>query len=227
MSTDPSVAGPQSESAVTSHPPTEARSARLVGSQEDSQGPLAGAPAGDEPPHAVAGAPVTNEAQHASAGSPVSDEARAGVARGPVLDAARRGVLRAVLNRIVPAYGALAGAGDLGVGDSIERTLGESARLRRLFLDGLTEIAVTAVDFVELEADRQVSVLQSIEKRWPEFFAALVEHAYRGYYTLPAVQRAVGFEPRPPQPLGHQLPPFDPAVLDLQRQRAPFWRQTS
>jgi len=149
-----------------------------------------------------------------------------------VLDAAQRALLRSVLNRIVPARVDLPGAGDLDVGDSIERTLGESTRLRRVFLDGLLEIAIgaqreTGSEFESLDAERQVSVLQTIEQQWPEFFAALVEHTYRGYYTLPAVQLAIGFAPRPPQPLGHQLPPFDPAVLDLQRQRAPFWRHTS
>jgi hypothetical protein len=53
---------------------------------------------------------------------------------------------------------------------------------------------------------------------------ALVEHTYRGYYTLPVVRRAVGVD-RPPQPIGYELPPFDPALLAVQRQRAPFWRK--
>jgi hypothetical protein len=149
-----------------------------------------------------------------------------------VLDEAHQTLLRSVLNCIVPAHGDLPGAGDLEVGASIERTLAESTRLRRLFLDGLTAIAIaaqyqTGLEFSQLDAARQVTVLQAVEQRWSDFFAALVEHTYRGYYTLAAVQLAVGFEPRPPQPLGHQLPPFDPAVLDVQRQRAPFWRRTS
>jgi len=148
----------------------------------------------------------------------------------PVLDEPRRALLRAVLNRIVPARTDLPGAGDLDVGRGIERTLAESTRLRRLFLDGLTEVAVTArqqtgAAFDELEATRQTAVLQTVEQDRPAFFVALVEHTYRGYYTLAAVQRAVGFAPRPPQPLGHQLAPFDPALLDMQRQRAPFWRR--
>jgi Gluconate 2-dehydrogenase subunit 3 len=150
----------------------------------------------------------------------------------PVLDEAQRVLLRAMLNRIVPARSDLAGAGDLDVGASIERTLAASPRLRRLFLDGLREIAITAqheagLPFMELESARQTVVMKTIEQRWPAFFIALVEHTYRGYYTLPAVQLAVGFEPRPPQPLGHQLAPFDPALLDQQRQRAPFWRPTN
>jgi hypothetical protein len=145
------------------------------------------------------------------------------------LDEPRRALLKAMLNRIVPAYGDLPGAGDLDVGAGIERTLAESTRLRRLFLDGLTEVAITAqhqtgLEFVELDSTRQSAVLETIEQRRPAFFQALVEHTYRGYYTLAAVQLAVGFEPRPPQPLGHELPPFDPALLDSQRQRAPFWR---
>jgi hypothetical protein len=148
----------------------------------------------------------------------------------PVFAAAQGALLRCILNRIVPAHDDLPGAGDLQVGDSIERTLAGSPRLRRLFLDGLREIEIAAgftPEFVDLDAASQTGVLERVEQRAPAFFVALVEHAYRGYYALAAVQVAVGFDARPPQPLGHTLPPFDPAVLDQQRQRAPFWRRTS
>ncbi|MGI9149202.1 MAG: gluconate 2-dehydrogenase subunit 3 family protein [Chloroflexota bacterium] len=147
----------------------------------------------------------------------------------PVLDAAQRALLRSVLNRIVPARLDLPGAGDLEVGDFIERTLAVSIRLRRLFLNGLREVEITTGaerEFVGLDAESQIVVLQTVEQRAAAFFVALVEHTYRGYYTLAAVQRVVGWEPRPPQPLGHSLPPFDSSLLDRQRQRAPFWRQT-
>ena len=143
----------------------------------------------------------------------------------PVLSEKQRDVLRAVCNRIVPANGSLAGAGDLGVGRTIERTLSESARLRRLFLDGLATIAITAqrthiVEFATLDEPSQIAVLENVERTSPAFFTALVEHTYRGYYTLPALRM------RPPQPIGYTLPPFDPTMLDNQRQRAPFWRRT-
>ena len=75
------------------------------------------------------------------------------------------------------------------------------------------------------DAARQIATLQTVEEHAPDFFAALVEHTYRGYYTLPAVHHAIGHESRPPQPLGHSLAPFDPALLDSQRQRLPFWRK--
>src|SRR4051794_37524693 len=142
----------------------------------------------------------------------------------PVLSDEQRALLRCVLNRVVPAAGALGGAGDLHVGASIERTLGESPRLRRLFLDGLVGVALAAAgtEFCALTSERQIAVLQGVELTSPAFFTALVEHTYRGYYTHPAVLRVLGS--RPPQPIGYELPPFDPAILDRQRERAPFWR---
>jgi hypothetical protein len=145
-----------------------------------------------------------------------------------VLDREQRVLLRAVLNRIIPARDELPGAGDLDVDVSLEQSLAGAVDLRRLFLDGLSEIDVRAGRaFVELDTASQAAVLETVERTSPKFFAALVEHTYRGYYVLPRVQRAIGFEPRPPQPLGHTLSPFDPAVLSQQRLRAPFWRRVN
>jgi hypothetical protein len=148
-----------------------------------------------------------------------------------VLDERGRVLLRAVLNRLVPARAELPGAGDLDVGDSVQDALAVSPRLRRLFLDGLSEMEIAAYrrfgrSFGGLEAAEQIHLLQEQETASPAFFEALVEHAYRGYYTLPTVRRAIGAAGRPPQPFGFELPPFDPALLNRQRLRAPFWRQT-
>jgi hypothetical protein len=116
------------------------------------------------------------------------------------------------------------------VGASIERSMAGATRLRRLLLEGLAEIGISSerqhrAPFSALESKQQTALLEAVESRLPAFFVALVEHAYRGYYALPAVHAAIGFESRPPQPLGHRLAPFDPALLDQQRRRAPFWRR--
>jgi hypothetical protein len=141
-----------------------------------------------------------------------------------VLDASQRDQLRAVLNRIIPPRPDVPGAGDLDAAASIERSLADSPDLRRLFLDGLTQIQIsTSAHFADLDAPSQTSHLERVEQEQPDFFAALVDHAYRAYYTHPAVQRAAGWQ-RPPQPMGFTLPPFDPALLVHQRTRAPFWR---
>jgi flagellar biosynthesis component FlhA len=180
---EPSVAGPQTESAVTSVE--------------------AAAPAG---PHAAPTPPI------------LSDE--------------QRRLLVAVLDRIVPAREGLAGAGGLGVDRMIERTLALTPSLRRLFLEGLTEIQVASArqrdgDFLALDAATQESVLRAVEAASPAFFAALVEHTYRGYYILPEVHAAIGYPSQPPQPAGLAMPAFREELLTIQRTRAPFWRRTS
>src|SRR5947207_1282114 len=92
----------------------------------------------------------------------------------PILSDEQRQLLTAVLDRIVPARDGLAGAGGLGVGGTIERTLALTPGLRRLFLEGLAEIAVTSVrqtdrNFLSLDAATQESVLRAVEAAVPAF----------------------------------------------------------
>lgn len=153
-----------------------------------------------------------------------------------ILDGPQRSLLEAVLSRLIPAKGELPGAGGLGIATSIERTLATTPQLRRLLLDGLTAIDLAAArrapnGFLALNGDARDEVLRQVESEQPTFFAALVNHAYHGYYTHAAVLRqleaTMGYPARPPQPLGHTLPPWDPAILAKQRERAPFWRRAT
>jgi hypothetical protein len=146
-----------------------------------------------------------------------------------VLTATELAVLAATANRIVPARDALPGAGDLGIPTTIEQTLSQSPALRRMFLDGLHAIDRSGDEpgFAARSDDEQDALLRAVESAHPVFFDLLVEHTYRGYYALPIVQRELGLSGEPPQPRGHQLPPFDPALLTIQRQRAPFWRRVN
>jgi hypothetical protein len=144
-------------------------------------------------------------------------------AGGAVLDAPRRSLLRAALNEIVPPRAELPGAGDLGVEVVIERSLVAAPHLRRLFLDGLSVLGVAG--FLNLPAGSRVEALRRLEQEQPVFFATLVDHTYRGYYTLPEVLSAIGYH-GPPQPGGGVLAPFDVELLATQRRRAPFWRRT-
>lgn len=151
----------------------------------------------------------------------------------PVLSDAERSLLIAVLNRIIPAERDLPGAGTLGIATPIERTLAISLVLRRLFLDGFVQIASEAsqhspdATFVSLDFETQDAVLHNVEQALPAFFAALVDHTYRHYYADARIHALIGWESRPPQPLGYHLLPFDPALLAQQRIRAPFWRTTT
>jgi hypothetical protein len=147
-----------------------------------------------------------------------------------VLSEEQRRLLLAVLDRIVPPRDGLPGAGGLGVDASIDRTLALTPTMRRLFLDGLAEIVSAAerqagADFATLDPASQEEILRGVEAAEPVFFAALVEHTYRGYYTLPEVHATIGYPNRPPQPLGHALPPFRDDLLQVQLGREPFWRR--
>ena len=163
------------------------------------------------------------------AGVPVSQVYA--VPESSVLSDEQRTLLTMVLDCIVPACGSVPGAGGLGVAATIDRTLAQTPKLRRVFLSGLAEIEVTShtqtgQPFSGLDAAGQESLLRRVEEAQPAFFASLVEHAYRGYYTHPQVHAAIGYPGRAPQPLGHQLAPFREELLQLQRGRQPFWRST-
>lgn len=140
-------------------------------------------------------------------------------------------LLKAILNRVIPPDGAMPGAGDLGAVEAIETALSGAPAARRLFLDGLAEVQLVAwrttdQEFVALGASEQDAILKAVETARSDFFAQLVHHAYRAYYVHPTVVRALGLDPRPPQPLGHSLPSFDPALLDRVRARGPIYRRT-
>jgi hypothetical protein len=146
-----------------------------------------------------------------------------------VLTDEQRALLVAALNRIIPAEGELPGAGDLGAASVIERRLAPAPVVRRTLLAGLAQIEIAAWQraerpFVGISAQTQDEVLRAVEQSSPLFFDLLVSHTYQAYYVNPRVLTLLGLEARPPQPLGHTLPPFDPARLARVRQRGRLYR---
>jgi len=143
---------------------------------------------------------------------------------------AQRELLMSVLNRLVPAAGAFPGAGDLDVGSYVDRVVGQSAALKRLFAQGLVQMTLTsqaqyAQPFTALLEEQHDAVLRHVEATAPEFFEALVTHTYSGYYSHPTIVRLLGMEGRPPQPRGYHLEPLDLSLLDNIKQRQPIYRQ--
>ena len=82
--------------------------------------------------------------------------------------------------------------------------------------------------FAEAAGAAREMALAKIEAAMPEAFGLVVTAAYDVYYTDPAVraviERKTGYAARAPQPGGHDLPPFDPALLEAVRSRGPLWR---
>lgn len=139
----------------------------------------------------------------------------------------RKRALAAVLDAIVPpsADGRLPGAGELGLADSVEASLGASPVLR----EGLASLderaaARAARPFAELDAPARREVLDAVAEAQPAFLGPLVLLTYLGYYRHPRVLEALGLEPRPPYPGGYAVPPTDLSLLDPVRARRPFYR---
>lgn len=128
------------------------------------------------------------------------------------------GLLAAVLDRLLPANGDLAGAGSLGLGAGIAAAV--AAPVLRVLPAGFSALAPAA----------QTAALEAVEAASPGPFHELVRFAYVEYYrdsrVLARVEHATGYPNRPPQPLGYELEPFDESLLDVVKARAPHYRDT-
>ena len=138
-------------------------------------------------------------------------------------------LLAGVLNRLLPAGEGFPAAGDLGVGAYVGDAIGRDPAARRLFLEGLGAIAATCharhgKAFEDAAARDQDDVLREVQATRPDFFDALLVHAYSGYYSRPEIVRLLGLEVWPPQPRGHHLDPFDPSLLQIVKHRPPLDR---
>ncbi len=147
-----------------------------------------------------------------------------------VFPASQHPLIRAVLNRLIPAGGGFPGAGDLDLLDHLDRAAVSSAGTRRMFVEGVRQIGLEserrhAKGFEDLAVAEQDAVLRNIESERRAFFETLVSHVYQGYYSHPTVIQLLGLEGRPPQPLGHALPPFDAAVTHSMSKRGALYRQ--
>jgi hypothetical protein len=67
-------------------------------------------------------------------------------------------------------------------------------------------------------------VLKRVETSHCQGFTALVSTVLTLYYEHPDVLAAFGWPSRPPQPLGHALPPFDEELLAPVKARGEIWR---
>ncbi len=141
----------------------------------------------------------------------------------------QRDLLIAILNRIVPASGDFPGAGDLGVAEFVDGVVGDSALLKRVFLEGLAQVEIDSdaehsKDFGELSDDQKDSILRKVESSFPEFFQALVQQTYRGYYSDSRIVTLLGLEARPPQPLGYEMEPFDMSLIEPVKKRGQIYK---
>jgi hypothetical protein len=141
------------------------------------------------------------------------------------LSAGERALLGAVLATMLPGGGDWPSAGVLDL-------TAEAERLAALAVDGLGALrrllAALPSGFAAGDADAREAALAAAEAADPTAFGAALQASYNAYYIDPRVLAVVaaqtGYRPGGPQPDGHELPPFDEAMVAVARTRAPHWR---
>jgi hypothetical protein len=158
-----------------------------------------------------------------------------------VLTPLQTALLAAVQNRLIPADGAIPGAGDAGCAERVDGYLVERREWRTELLAALQAVDVAAervrqgrtpqtaaalegTGFLNLSADERDAALRAVEGEFPRLFARLLRLTYTAYYTDATVRGAVGFEVAPPLPQGYETAPFDASRLDPIKQRGKLWR---
>lgn len=95
----------------------------------------------------------------------------------------------------------------------------------RILVDEIAARAGGPESFAASDTVSRVAGLETAQRLAPESFAGLVTAALAHYYAQPDVLEALGWPSRPPQPEGHQLPPFNADLLMPVKARGPIWRQ--
>lgn len=79
--------------------------------------------------------------------------------------------------------------------------------------------------FAMADTERRAAALRRADAAEPVAVARLVAALLTLYYQHPSAIASFGWRADPPQPQGHALAPFDAALLERVKARAPFWRR--
>jgi hypothetical protein len=141
---------------------------------------------------------------------------------------AERALLIPILDALVPPGGDFPGAGAIAL-DHILGAAAASPDLDALLCRALHAIgeAAGANGFASMSADDREAVLRRVEQSQPEAFVALVRHTYFGYYGHPTIITALGLDPTPVQPRGHNASALESPDLARVTERGPIYRRTS
>jgi hypothetical protein len=132
--------------------------------------------------------------------------------------------LRRLAGFMLPAsaeYG-VPGADDALIFADIARSLGRDRPAVRAALTRLRGIA--GGDFAGLDDAAAERAAMALLGGDDAVIVALGRAVLQGYYRDDRVMRALGREPRPPYPQGHELEQGDWSLLDRVRSRPPMWR---
>jgi hypothetical protein len=133
-------------------------------------------------------------------------------------------MLADAMDRLVPPIDGLPGAGTMGLAGQVEQLASRHAPYKRALVAFVDKLAPRWS--AELPDAQKDAALGDLEKTDGATFSAVLELVYLAYYGDARVHKRVGWRGGPLQPEGFALPPFDADILEVARQRKPFWRPT-
>ncbi|MCA3314453.1 MAG: hypothetical protein ING24_03335 [Roseomonas sp.] len=141
--------------------------------------------------------------------------------RSEPLTAEERDIFRRLIGIMIPADPemALPSADDALILEDCIETLGRDAAAIRILLGELMRIG-----FLDLPADQAEAKAMALLGENRAEVQALSRVVVAAYYRDDRVMLAYGREPRAPFPKGHSLPQGDWSLLDVVKQKEPFWR---
>ena len=141
--------------------------------------------------------------------------------RSEPLTAEERDIFRRLIGIMIPADPemALPSADDALILEDCIETLGRDAAAIRILLGELMRIG-----FLGLPAEQAEHKVMALLGDGRTEVQALSRVVVAAYYRDDRVMLAYGREPRAPFPKGHVLPQGDWALLDVVKQKEPFWR---
>ena len=139
-------------------------------------------------------------------------------------------LLKLAMDLIVPAVDELPGAGEMGLADNavdLANRVPEFGDALKRTLDALAldPSARAEGGFAALDEEQRTAALMVLESSMPAVFDKFVDLVYVAYYSDERVHKRIGWRTGALQPLGWELPPFDPAILENVSKRKPFWRK--
>ncbi len=147
------------------------------------------------------------------------------------LSVEQQSMLETLLDVVIPASpdGRLPGAGTLGLGARIARTVQQMPMLRPVLdygLGTLTELATrrSAGGWATLSPAERTDVLAEFTATDQFFLPAFLFLAYSNYYQARPVVEALGLEARAPHPQGYRMEEDDLTLLDAVRRRRKIYR---
>ena len=138
-------------------------------------------------------------------------------------------MLRWLAGLLIPAsseYG-VPGADDERMFNEILIAARRQADVLKNGLDGVESLAQDEMGqpFIELEAEKAVTLVERVRETDPAFVGAFVTATLEVYYRQPEVMQSLKMDVRPPFPSGYDVPDGDWSILEPVRARGEIWRR--